>query len=86
MTSRYMCGKLYRVGRRVVKLWGIYKCKWRNQKDCKGCPGQLKFAGSKGLHCGYMAGGKRPIYPRVKATIGGNKPHKGNTAHITGRG
>jgi hypothetical protein len=63
--TRYQSGKIYKVGRRNLKIWGIYKCKWRDQKDCKGCPGQLKFKELKGLKCGYIAGGKRALFKRI---------------------
>lgn len=67
--TRYQSGKVYLVSRRKLKLWGIYKCRWRDRKDCKHCPGQLKFKTLKGLKCGYMAGGKRALYLRVKERI-----------------
>ena len=74
--TTYLCGRYYLVNRRKMKLWAIYrKCKWRGRTLCKGCPGQLKFSGLKGLHCGYMAGGKRPIYKRITRQNSPNHAH-----------
>jgi hypothetical protein len=76
--TRYQSGKVYLVSRRNLKLWGIYKCKWRNRSGCKGCPGQLKFKELKGLKCGYIAGGK-PMYRRI------SRQNDRNHAHVAPR-
>ena len=62
---QYMVGRTYRVGRRALKLWSIYrKCRYRDRACGKVCPGQLRFKGVKRLYCGFL-GDMTPVYRRI---------------------
>ena len=65
--TQYMTGRVYRVGKRKLKLWSIVRrCSYKDRACGKVCPGQLRFKGIKRLYCGYL-GDMTALYPRITA-------------------